>query len=401
MKDDSQQGVARRATQVLTPNYRPAPVVFERGDGVSLFDADGRRYLDFAAGIAVCALGHGHGGLSDALAEQARNLLHVSNLYINRPAIELAEKLVSLCFADRVYFGNSGAEANEAALKLARRYMRLVRGEDRYTFICTEKSFHGRTWAAISATGQPKYHKGFGPLVPGFVHVPYDDLEAMEAAIDHTTCAIFVEPIQGEGGVRVPSPDYLAGLRALCDQHGILLIFDEVQTGVGRTGKWFAYQHEGVAPDIMTLAKGLGGGVPIGAMVCTEAVAPGFAPGAHASTFGGNPLACRAGLTVLDTIESEGLLSHVEAAGAYMAEGMARLVEGLDGVLDVRGRGLMRGLGVDPDRVDRAAVVSRARDAGLLLTMAGPDALRLVPPLIVADGDIDEALELLAKAIEG
>ncbi len=201
--------------------------------------------------------------------------------------------------------------------------------------------------------------------------------------------------------LRVPSPDYLAGLRALCDQHGILLIFDEVQTGVGRTGKWFAYQHEGVAPDIMTLAKGLGGGVPIGAMVCTEAVAPGFAPGAHASTFGGNPLACRAGLTVLDTIESEGLLSHVEAAGAYMAEGMARLVEGLDGVLDVRGRGLMRGLGVDPDRVDRAAVVSRARDAGLLLTMAGPDALRLVPPLIVADGDIDEALELLAKAIEG
>jgi len=401
MKDDSQQGVAQRAAQVLTPNYRPAPVVFERGDGVSLFDADDRRYLDFAAGIAVCALGHGHGGLSDALADQARNLLHVSNLYINRPSIELAEKLVSLCFADRVYFGNSGAEANEAALKLARRYMRLVRGEDRYTFICTEKSFHGRTWAAISATGQPKYHKGFGPLVPGFVHVPYDDLAAMEAAIDETTCAIFVEPIQGEGGVRVPSAGYLAGLRALCDQHGLLLIFDEVQTGVGRTGKWFAHQHEGVAPDIMTLAKGLGGGVPIGAMVCTETVAHGFAPGAHASTFGGNPLACRAGLTVLETIDNQDLLDHVEEMGAYMAEGLGQLVASLDGVLDVRGRGLMRGIGVDPDRVDRAAVIGRARDAGLLLTMAGPDALRLVPPLIVKRPDIDEALLLLAKAIEG
>ncbi len=401
MKDDTQHGVAERAGQVLTPNYRPAPLVFEHGEGASLFDANDRRYLDFAAGIAVCALGHGHGGLSDALADQARKLLHVSNLYINRPSIELAEKLVSLCFADRVYFGNSGAEANEAALKLARRYMRLVRGEDRYTFICTEKSFHGRTWAAISATGQPKYHKGFGPLVPGFVHVPYDDLAAMEAAIDETTCAIFVEPIQGEGGVRVPSAGYLAGLRALCDQHGILLIFDEVQTGVARTGEWFAYQHEGVSPDIMTLAKGLGGGVPIGAMVCTEAVASGFAPGAHASTFGGNPLACRAGLTVLETIESEGILTHVNSVGDYLAAGLATLVEAHEGVLEVRGRGLMRGVGVDPDRVDRAAIVSRAREAGLLLTMAGPDALRLVPPLIVTEAEVDEAVSILAKAMEG
>ena len=212
---------------------------------------------------------------------------------------------------------------------------------------------------------------------------------------------IFVEPIQGEGGVRVPSAGYLAGLRALCDQHGILLIFDEVQTGVARTGEWFAYQHEGVSPDIMTLAKGLGGGVPIGAMVCTEAVASGFAPGAHASTFGGNPLACRAGLTVLETIESEGILTHVNSVGDYLAAGLATLVEAHEGVLEVRGRGLMRGVGVDPDRVDRAAIVSRAREAGLLLTMAGPDALRLVPPLIVTEAEVDEAVSILAKAMEG
>jgi acetylornithine/succinyldiaminopimelate/putrescine aminotransferase len=268
MSKGTQTEWAERAKAVMTPNYRPAPIVFERGQGAWLYDASGKRYLDFTAGIAVCALGHGHPALTETISNQARNLLHVSNLYLNQPSIELAERLTEICFADRVYFGNSGAEANEAALKLARCYMQSVRGEERSDFICATQSFHGRTWAAISATGQPKYHKGFAPLVPGFSHVPYNDLAAMEAAVTDQTCAIMVEPIQGEGGIIVPDPDYLPGLRKLCDDRGILLIFDEVQTGVGRTGNWFAHQHSGVEPDIMSLAKGLGGGVPIGAMFC-------------------------------------------------------------------------------------------------------------------------------------
>ena len=261
---------AARASEHFTPNYRPAPVVFTHGEGVYLYDQEGKRDLDFAAGIAVCALGHNHPDLTRALSEQARRLLHVSNLFLNEPAIELAERLCERSFADQVYFCNSGAEANEAALKMARRYQKLVKGEDRYEFICATQSFHGRTWAAISATGQPKYHEGFAPLVPGFIHVPYDDLEAMRGAITANTCAIFVEPLQGEGGLIVPSEGYLEGLRALCDEHGLLLIFDEVQTGVGRTGQLFAHEWSGVTPDIMSLAKGLGGGVPIGATLCTK-----------------------------------------------------------------------------------------------------------------------------------
>lgn len=389
-----------RAKRVLTPNYNPAPVVFTRGDGMWLFDADGRRYLDFAAGIAVCALGHNHPAMTRALSEQARTLLHVSGLFLNTPLIELAETLTRLSFADRVYFGNSGAEANEAAFKIARRYMRLVKGQDRYGFICAEKSFHGRTWAAISATGQPKYHKGFGPLVPGFSHVPYNDLAAMAAAIEPTTCAIMVEPVQGEGGVVPADPDYLAGLRALCDQHDLLLIFDEVQTGVGRTGEWFAYEHDGVAPDIMTLAKGLGGGVPIGAMVCTEAVGQGFAPGAHASTFGGNPLACHTAHVVLQTIESEGLVAHAAQMGERLHAALDGLVGRYDGVIKARGRGLLRGLVVDPAVIDRAQVVAHARDNGLLMTNAGADTLRLSPPLIVGEAHIDDAVSRLDAALK-
>jgi acetylornithine/N-succinyldiaminopimelate aminotransferase len=392
---------AEVAKQVMTPNYRPAPIVFERGQGVWLYDAEDRRYLDFAAGIAVCALGHGHPGLSKAISQQAELLLHVSNLYLNRPSIELAERLTSLSFADRVYFANSGAEANEAALKLARRYMQAVRGENRSGFVCATRSFHGRTWAAISATGQPKYHEGFGPLVPGFTHVPYNDLAAMAAEITDETCAVLIEPIQGEGGVIVPDPDYLSGLRTLCDERGVLLIFDEVQTGIGRTGKWFAYQHSGVAPDIISLAKGLGGGVPIGAMMCTNQVADGFQPGVHASTFGGNPLVCRAALTVLKTIESDDLLTNSTQMGEVLAEGLATLVATVPGVLEVRGRGLMRGLGVDNDVIDRAAVVADARENGLLLTMAGPDALRLVPPLIVGRAHIAEAVNILRTVLMG
>lgn len=386
------------AGRVMTPNYAPAPVVFTRGDGMWLEDLEGKKYLDFAAGIAVSALGHDHPALAQALSEQAHMVLHLSNLFLNEPALRLAERLTQLSFADRVYFGNSGAEANEAAFKLARRYMRMVRKEDRYGFICMEKSFHGRTWAAITATGQPKYHEGFQPLVPGFSHVPYNDLAAVEAAIEPTTCAVVVETLQGEGGVKPAAPGYLAGLRALCDKHGILLILDEVQTGIGRTGRWFGHEHAGITPDIMSLAKGLAGGVPIGAMVCTEEVSKGFAPGAHASTFGGNPLACAAGLAVLRTIETEELVQNAATQGARLQAGLKGL-EGLPGVLGARGQGLLQGLVLDTEDIDRAAVVNKARELGLLLTMAGYDTIRLCPPLIAGPYHIDLAVEILGAAL--
>jgi predicted acetylornithine/succinylornithine family transaminase len=384
----------------LTPNYRPAPVVFEKGNGAYLTDMNGQEYLDFAAGIAVCALGHNHPAMTEAIQSQAEQLLHVSNLFFNRPSIELARKLIEISFADRVYFANSGAEANEAALKLARRYMQAVRGEMRSEIVCITQSFHGRTWAAISATGQPKYHKGFLPLVPGFVHVPYNDLDAMAAVVSDQTCAIMVEPIQGEGGVIEAAPGYLAGLRALCDKTGALLIFDEVQTGVARTGHWFAHQHDAVTPDIMSLAKGLGGGVPIGAMLCTETVAQGFQPGVHASTFGGNPLVCAASLAVLETVEADDLITHVNTIGKVLEAALQGVVDRFDSCLTVRGRGLMRGIGVDPDQIDRAAVMSAARERGLLITTAGKDAFRLVPPLIINEADVTKAASILTQAIE-
>ena len=397
----TQESWVERGRACLTLNYNPQPVVFERGEGAILYDQTGKDYLDFTAGIAVCALGHGHPALTEAITQQASKLLHVSNLYFNQPSIELAEKLTDLSFASRVYFANSGAEANEAAIKLVRRKMKLVRGEARFEIISTTKSFHGRTWAAISATGQPKYHKGFAPLVPGFVHVPYDDLEAMASAISEKTCAVLVEPIQGEGGVVVPSPGYLSGLRRLCDEVGAYLIFDEVQTGIARTGNWFAHQFEGAQPDVMTLAKGLGGGVPIGAMLCNDRVADGFEPGAHATTFGGNPLVCAVANTVLAVVEKEGLVERARDLGAYFAQGLADMVVETAGCLEVRGRGLMRGVGVDCERIDRTKVVHEARKRGLLITSAGPDAIRMVPPLIISEAQIDDALKRLQAAVKG
>ena len=387
-----------RASAHFTQNYRPAPLAFVRGEGVYLYTHDGERYLDFAAGIAVNSIGHNHPAMTQALSDQARRLLHVSNLFINTPAVELSEALVQRSFADQVYFCNSGAEANEAAMKMARRYMQLIRGEDRFEFICAQKSFHGRTWAAISATGQPKYHEGFAPLVPGFKHVPYNDLDAMRAAVTSQTCAIMVEPIQGEGGVVEAQAGYLKGLRELCDAEGILLIFDEVQSGVGRTGTWFAHQYDGVTPDIMALAKGLGGGVPIGATLCTLEAGKGFAPGAHASTFGGNPLACRAGLTVLAVIEREGLVEHAKAMGEALTIRFDQLISNHKILVGHRGRGLLRGLVTEPG-TDRVAIVGAAREQGLLITTAGDDVLRLCPPLIVGEAHLDEAIERLDRAL--
>ncbi len=395
----SQADVVERAYAVTTTNYRPAPIVFERGEGMWLYDAEGRRYLDFAAGIAVSALGHNHPALTAAIAEQARALLHVSNLWINRPAVELMEALTARCFADRVFFSNSGAEAIEAALKLARRSMQAVRGEDRFRFVCAEGSFHGRTWAAISATGQPKYHAGFAPLVPGFDHVPFGDAAAVEAAITDETAGVLVEPIQGEGGILVPPEGYLEALRAICDRRGVLLILDEVQTGVARTGAWFAHQHTKATPDIMALAKGLGGGVPIGAMLCTEEVGRGFVPGVHASTFGGNPLVCRAALAVLRTIEEDGLVQSAEAVGELLGAGLDDLAGTVEGAVEGRGLGLMRALAVDPAVIDRGAVKAACEARGLLITLAGPDALRLTPPLIAGPAHVEQALDILRDAL--
>jgi len=399
--EESQADVVARARRLMTPNYKPQPVIFVTGEGPFLYDRDQNRYLDFAGGIAVSCLGHNHPVLAQAIAEQAKRVLHVSNLYFNQAQIDLADRLVDRSTADRVFFCNSGAEANEAALKIARRYMRTVRGENRWKFVTAKYSFHGRTWAAISATGQPHYHEGFGPLVEGFSYVPYGDLDAVEAAIDDETCAVLMEPVQGEGGVLVPPEGYLRGLRALCDRKGVLLMFDEVQTGVGRTGKLWAHEHEAVRPDVFTIAKGLAGGVPIGAMLCTEEVSKGFVPGAHASTFGGNPLACRAALAVLDVIEKEGLISHVERVGAHLRSEVDALSARVPGLTGARGRGLLAGVGVDPSVIDRAAIIDRCRKLGLLITQAGPDALRFTPPYIVSRSHVDDAVATLERALKG
>ncbi|RAL25466.1 acetylornithine transaminase [Lujinxingia litoralis] len=388
-----------KAAHLNSPNYAPAPVIFDHGQGVRLTDTEGNEYLDFVAGIAVCALGHANPTLVEALRDQLGRLTHVSNLYYSTEQIKLLEALVAASFADRVFFCSSGAEANEAALKLARRYQKVVAGRQDKTGIITMKhSFHGRTLATVTATGQPKYHEGFEPLVPGFQYVPFNDLDALKEVIGRDTAAVMIEPIQGEGGLRPADAAYLKGVRELCDQHGALLIFDEVQTGVGRTGSLFAYQHFGVTPDIMTLAKGLGGGVPLGATLATEKVWQAWVPGSHGSTAGGNPLACRAGNTVLETIARDNLLENARARGERLQQGLSKLAERYEFMIDVRGIGLMVGVECQDDYARR--VVEAARAEGLLINTAGGHTLRFVPPLIVTDADIDEALERLERALK-
>lgn len=388
-----------KANDLNSPNYAPAPIIFERGQGVRLFDSEGKEYLDFVAGIAVCALGHAHPTLTDALRDQVGRLLHVSNLYYTAEQIALMEALVEKSFADRVFFCNSGAEANEAAIKLARRYQKVVAGRaDKSGIVTMTHSFHGRTLAAITATGQPKYHEGFEPLVPGFSYVPFNDLDALRQAVGRDTAAVMVEPVQGEGGVRPADASYLKAVREICDKHGALLIFDEVQTGVGRTGSLFAYQHYGVAPDIMSLAKGLGGGVPLGATLASEKAWAGWTRGSHASTFGGNPLATRAGHTVLEVIARDNLLENARARGERLQGGLRRLAERFDVITEVRGLGLMVGAECKGDAA--SAIATAARDEGLLINTAGGNTLRFVPPLIITDADVDEALDRLERAFE-
>ncbi len=371
-----------------------APV---RGEGARLWDAEGREYLDFVAGIAVNSLGHCHPAVVQALQEQIDRLMHVSNLYYIESQARLAEILVENSCADKVFFCNSGAEANEGAIKLARKWAKKQHGSESYEIITAENSFHGRTLAAITATGQPKYQKDFEPLPQGFKYVPYNDLDALAKAVDLHTCAIMLEPVQGESGVRPATKEYLLGVRELCDKNGLLLIFDEVQCGLGRTGKFLAYQHYGVEPDIFTLAKALGGGFPIGAMLAKDQVAAAFAPGDHAATFGGNPLACAAGIAAMQTTIKCGILENCNQVGAYFKEKLNGLAGKYSFIKEVRGLGLMLGMELT---MPGASFVNRCRERGLLINCANNNVLRFVPPLVITTADVDTAVEILDEVLQ-
>jgi len=380
-----------------TPNYGArAPICLVRGDGMRVWDTEGREYLDFGAGIAVTSLGHCHPRVTGAIREAAATLLHVSNLYHTAPQIHLAKLLCEQSFADRVFFANSGAEANEAAIKLARKHAKERMASDRWEIVATRNSFHGRTMGALAATGQEKYQHGFEPLVPGFKHVPYNDLRAMERAIDNRTCAVMVEPIQGEGGVYVPDDDYLPGLRKLCDASGALLILDEIQTGVGRTGRLWCYEHAGVEPDIMTLAKALANGVPIGATLAREEIARTLGPGSHGSTFGGTPFVASVALATLTTVLDEKIPDCAARMGRRLMDGLRALAGTHATIREVRGRGLLIGVALARPA---AAVVDACRDAGLLVLTAGEHVLRLAPPLILDERDCDRALGIIDGAL--
>jgi acetylornithine/N-succinyldiaminopimelate aminotransferase len=364
----------------LMATYARLPVQFERGEGVWLWDTEGKQYLDALGGIAVCALGHAHPGVAQAIAEQARRLVHTSNLYGITLQEQLAERLCRLSGMERAFFCNSGAEANEAAIKIARLY-----GHGRHiaipTVIVMENSFHGRTLATLTATGNRKVQAGFEPLVQGFIRAPYNSLHAIDTIADNSSdvVAVLVEPIQGEGGINIPDPDYLLGLRQICDDHGWLLMLDEIQTGLGRTGEWFACQHTGVLPDVLTVAKALGNGVPIGACLARGTAAGLMHPGNHGTTFGGNPLASRAALAVLDTLERERLVAHAADVGQLLLEGFRERLTGLPGVKEIRGLGLM--IGIELDR-PCAELVRRALDRGLLINVTAERVIRLLPPLV-------------------
>ncbi len=382
------------SSRYLMRTYNRHPLVLRKGRGTRVYGIDGREYLDFVGGIAVNILGHCHPRVVVAIQKQAQRLLHVSNLYHIEPQIKLARLLVENSFADKVFFCNSGAEANEGAIKLARRYARQHHGEERHEIITALGSFHGRTLATLTATGQEKFHEGFEPLMPGFSHVPFDDIEALKRAVNGRTCAIMLEPIQGEAGVRMPSPAYLEEVRRLCDETGTLLILDEVQTGTGRTGRLFAYQHFGIEPDIMTLAKGLGGGVPIGALLATERVADAFTPGSHGSTFGGNPLATQAAIATVETLLEDGiLLGECRRLGEYFLQRLSGLKEAFSSIIvDVRGLGLL--IGMEMTR-DCAPVVKACMERGVLINCTADNTLRFTPPLTVTEREIDTVIDVL------
>jgi len=388
--------VAKLTDKYVAQTYARYPIALVRGKGARVWDANGKEYLDFLAGIAVNSLGHCHPAVVRAIQQQARKLLHVSNLYHIQPQSELARELCGRSFADRVFFCNSGAEANEAALKLARRYGGEHLG-GRYEILSAQNSFHGRTLATLTATGQEKVRAGYDPLPAGFRQIPFNNLRAAEDAIDpQKTAGILIEPIQAEGGVIVADEYYLHGLRELCDRRGLLLIFDEVQTGMGRTGKLFAYEHFGVTPDIMTLAKALGGGLPLGAMLAREEVAKSFKPGSHASTFGGNPLACNAGLAVMKTLLSDGVLRNCAKMSKVFVGALERLCERVPFARGVRGKGLLLGLELD---IDGTNIVDECMQEGLLLNCTASKVLRFVPPLTITAKEIDRGLAILERVL--
>jgi len=381
-----------QADRYMFKTYSRFPITLVRGEGCRVWDEEGKSYLDFIGGIAVCALGHSSPIVTKALEEQSRMLVHVSNLFYTKPQINLARLLVDNSFADRVFFANSGAEANEAAIKLARKYARDNMGEGKHIIICMDNSFHGRTMATLSATGQDKVRKGFDPLLSGFRFVPFNDVDAIARAIDDETCAVMLEPIQGEGGVVVPGSSYLQEVRNLCDDRGILLIFDEVQVGMGRTGKLFAHEHYGVHPDIMTLAKALGNGLPIGAMLATERLSESFGPGTHASTFGGTPLVTAVATAVVQSMLEDGMLEHCAEMGAYFRERLQDLVDKYSFVKEVRGLGLIIGLQLE---VEGGPLVNACLEKGFLINCTQDKVLRFLPPLIVEQDEIDQMVDCL------
>jgi acetylornithine aminotransferase len=385
-----------RGDACIATTYGRFPIVAAKGKGCWLWDVEGNKYLDFLAGVAVNNLGHCHPKIVAALQKQAETLIHCSNFYHIPNQIELAEVLCRNSFGERVFFCNSGAEANEAAMKLVRKHSAEKNGNNRFTVITALASFHGRTIGTISATGQDAVRKGFTPVVPGFRYVPFGDIEAMRMAMTPEVCAVMLEPVQGEGGINVAPPGYLKAVRELCDEHNLLLVFDEVQVGCGRTGRLFAYQHDDVAPDIMTLAKAMAGGAPIGAMVATEKAAAAFTPGSHGSTFGGNPLVTAAGLACMDTLLHDGVLENCVEMGAYLRRGLEQLSERYSFCGEVRGRGLILGLQLD---IEGAPMVKEALKRGLLINCTAGKVLRFVPPLIVNKGEIDHAIEILDQVL--
>ena len=395
MREKTMEILQASGLRTTIPSYAPS-LVLDRGQGVWVWDASGKKYLDLLAGIAVNVLGHCHPIYVERVQAQLGKLLQVSNVFFSEPQIRLQQELVTRSFADRVFFCNSGAEANEAALKLARRYQRTVRGEDRFEIIAMKRSFHGRTFGAITATGQPKYHEGFEPLVPGFKYAEFNDFEDVLRCVTDQTAAIIVEPIQGEGGINQAQPGFLKNLRELCDETGIVLILDEVQTGIGRTGTFFAYEQHEIEPDIVSIAKALGGGLPIGAMLCREKIAHGFVVGSHATTFGGNPVVTAAGLAVLEVMDREDLLGRCKRVGQRFREGLQTLSQRFDRLGAVRGAGLMLGIEYDGD-LKKAVVASR--EAGLLHNSAGGEVLRFLPALVLSDAEVDTGLERLETGL--
>ena len=384
-----------RAQSVLFQNYRTQPIALVRGEGTQVWDADGKRYLDFIGGIATVSVGHANARVREALLEQSKLIWHASNLYVTEPQIRLAELLTAQCKTlKRAFFCNSGTEANEAMIKLARHFQVVNGAPERIEILCFHNSFHGRTMGSLAATGQPKYQQGFGPLPEGFRFLEYGNEQQLRQAVSGKTCAVMLEPIQGEAGVMPPPKGYLKLVRELCDQHGALMLLDEVQTGMGRTGAYFAHQHERIEPDAMSLAKGIAGGMPLGALLARDSIARAFTPGTHASTFGGNPLATAAACAVMEMLGG-GLLERVQQAG----ERLSRRLLAIEGAAGERGAGLLRALLLKSD--DAGRVVAAARDRGLLVNSIGERTVRLAPPLTVTDGEIDDAARLLAEAVSG